>query len=302
MSKPIAFLTNDTHSQFFKDDLNVIPHLELLNLPTKPLVWTQVPIDQPKQALAMLQKFQAIIIRSPWDYHSRFTQFLNFLKFCKENQIKLLNPYEILIWNLNKHYLDELELNQIPCIPTIWTQNSNEFSKAEELMRLYKTIIFKPAVSAGSANTFKLTQENINDHKNIMFQVMNEKECMFQPYLESIETIGELSLIYFAGNFSHAIVKKPKTGDFRVQDKFGGSIEAIQPDQDAMNIANKCIQYIESKFTQKLLYTRIDLVHWKKNWVIIEAECVEPQLYFQYGIGSAKVFANLINQFTTITS
>lgn len=293
----IALLTNNEHSNIFRDDQLTLPYFKQNKIEVAPLVWTNVDVNNEKDGLRVLKEFDAIIIRSPWDYHKYFDQFLKFLNFCHKNQIKIFNPYHILLWNLNKHYLDELESKNLSTIPTVWTKSAQDYIQIEKLLDKYSTIIFKPAVSAGSANTFKLTKNNLNEHTSTIKEVMEIKECMLQPYLKEIETEGELSLIYFAGKFSHAIVKKPKQGDFRVQDKFGGSIESITPPKQAQDLANQTIEYIQTKFKTTLLYARMDLVKWQKNWVIIEAEVVEPHLYFQYDINSAEKFVKAVQSY-----
>lgn len=293
----IAFLTNQEHFNLFKDDQLTLPFFKNINFDIFPLVWTDINLSTESIALKMLQEFDAIIIRSPWDYHKYFTEFLSFLKFCDKNKIKVFNPINVLLWNLDKHYLDEFELNQIPTIPTVWTNPHSSISIIQSLIEKYETIIFKPSISAGSANTFKLDKNNFSKNISIISEVMTQKKCMLQPYLNEIETEGELSLIYFEGKFSHAIVKKPKKGDFRTQDKFGGSIQTIVPSNSILAISNKTIHFIQNKFNTTLLYARIDLVKWKKNWVIIEAEVVEPQLYFQYDESSLKRFVQAVSNY-----
>ena len=100
---------------------------------------------------------------------------------------------------------------------------------------------------------------------------------MIQPYLPTIETAGETSLLFFGRTFSHAVNKRPVGGDFRIQVQFGGLYTPVaQPPAGAMALAQKVLAAID----EPLLYARIDMVpDADGNWLLMEAELIEPDLY-----------------------
>ncbi len=288
--KRIGFITSQEFSQLTPDDQITLKVFNESKITVIPFVWNKLTVAD----WTHLTGLDLVVIRSPWDYHQHYDDFLKFIQECVRRKIKLENSADILFWNLNKHYLDELHVNGISCIPTVWTKSEKDFSMLMELLMRHEVVILKPVVSAGSIDTFKISKNTLTRQENLIRSVLKNKECLLQPYLNAIETAGEISIIFFNGSYSHSIVKKPKSGDFRVQQEWGGSIERIDPPPQARELAEKCIQFIENKFSKKLLYSRIDLVSWNKQWVIIEAECCEPQLYFAQDLKSIARFVEAI--------
>jgi glutathione synthase/RimK-type ligase-like ATP-grasp enzyme len=104
---------------------------------------------------------------------------------------------------------------------------------------------------------------------------------MIQPYLPTIESEGETSLLYFGGRLSHAVNKRPITGEFRIQVQFGGQYVALpEPPAGALALAEKTLAAID----EDLLYARIDMARDAEGgWLLMEAELIEPDFY----LGSA---------------
>jgi glutathione synthase/RimK-type ligase-like ATP-grasp enzyme len=116
---------------------------------------------------------------------------------------------------------------------------------------------------------------------------------MIQPYLKSIETEGETSLLFFGGRFSHAVNKRPVPGDFRIQMQFGGLYTTVTPDDQAMALAQKVLTAIEAP----LLYARIDLARDDAGgWVLMEAELIEPDFYLDHDPRNGEGFAQAVSE------
>ena len=114
---------------------------------------------------------------------------------------------------------------------------------------------------------------------------------MIQPYLKSIETEGETSLLFFGGRFSHAVNKRPVPGDFRIQMQFGGLYTAVTPEDDAMALAQQVLTAID----EPLLYARIDLARDHAGaWVLMEAELIEPDFYLDHDPANGAGFARAV--------
>lgn len=114
---------------------------------------------------------------------------------------------------------------------------------------------------------------------------------MIQPYLSSIETEGEVSLIYFSRRFSHAIAKRPQPGDFRVQPEHRGIIAAHRPEPEELRTAEAVLAAV----AEDLLYARVDLVRGLDGTPqLIEIELIEPDLYLSYDRAAPKRFAEAV--------
>ena len=101
--------------------------------------------------------------------------------------------------------------------------------------------------------------------------------AMIQPYLPTIETEGETSLLFFGGKLSHVVNKRPVPGEFRVQVQYGGGYVALpEPPPGALALAEKTLAAIG----EDLLYARIDMApDTDGGWLLMEAELIEPDFY-----------------------
>ncbi|WP_156593311.1 ATP-grasp domain-containing protein [Agrobacterium vitis] len=197
----------------------------------------------------------------------------------------LLNEPEVLLWNSNKRYLEEFHNLGAAIVPTIYCDC---FSKEalENSLRYFEvdTVVIKPTVSATAYKTSLW-------RKGGEIDAPPEGGCLFQPYLSSISSYGELSLIFFDGQFSHALRKLPAKNDFRVQPEFGGSLFPYKPQESAFAAAKK----IQDVISGVPLYARIDLI--KDNngeWLLIEAELIEPDLFLQFDERDGELLAKAI--------
>jgi len=245
------------------------------------------PWDQPTD----WSRFDAVIVRSPWDYQKRFDEFLAVLRQIEASGTKLWNPYSLMEWNLHKSYLLELQGRGIPIVPTIHGRDLT-VARLKDLPGLLDAdeIVIKPIVVAGAHRTHRLKfplsdaqlLNAVSDHAH--------SEYLAQPFLRSIVDEGEYSLIYFGGELSHAILKTPKPGDFRSQEEFGSRLVSITPDESLRRHADRVIAAI----TPQPLYGRVDLIRHHGGFALMEVELVEPALYLSKSPGAAERFANVI--------
>lgn len=222
-----------------------------------------------------------VIIRSTWDYQKHFEKFLKWIERL-ESQTKILNSSQVIRWNASKKYMAQLQDSGHPIVPTIF---ENDFDKALDSCRTALKngeIIIKPAISASANLTYRVTDEKFIP--SLVTKILERGELLIQPYLESIENDGEISLIYFNKKFSHALVKTPKQGDFRVQSEFGGAVENLKPSEEIILMGEKALKSLPFD----LFYARVDYVEWKTNPMIGEIELIEPELFFRCSIDSVQ--------------
>ena len=284
MLRKCAFLTLEDRSGFCIYDHLLVEPLNKLGWDVEEIPWNRNNVEW--------RQFDAVVIRSTWDYQNAPEVFLATLQTI-ESVTTLYNPVDICRWNLNKRYLQDLQTKGVPIVPTLWWNNLNEKS-IESVFQTFATnrLVAKPLIGANADDTFVLKSEN-PETWNDAIRVFGNREVMIQPFIDSILTVGEYSLFYFGGQLSHAIVKRPADGDFRVQEEHGGIIRPISPPDDLVRVGGEAIKAID----RELLYARVDLVTLKSGQpALIEMELIEPSLYFEECPNATGMFADQFDQ------
>ena len=240
------------------------------------------------------------LFRTTWDYFERFDEFEPWLKSTAE-KIQFINPVEQIIWNMDKRYLADMESWGVPIVPTYFIQPGDKRSLADVLDALdWKKTILKPAIAGGARHTYRLEQSNCTELEGI-YRELIAKECMLiQPFIETILDQGEVSYMVFGGTFSHAILKKAKAGDFRVQDDFGGSVHDYSANQEEIDFSENAARAC----TPVPAYARVDVMLDKNGKMMLsEIEMIEPELWFRNNAEAAHLLAaQVAQQIETIQS
>lgn len=270
---------DDMGSYVADDDLAIEP-LNELGWEVSTISWRQT-----KRAWS---DFEAVVIRTPWDYQMSPDTFLAVLNEI-ESQTRLENPLEIVRWNLDKRYLREMETRGTRIVPTIWDTLYNE-AEFERWISEFGDgeLIVKPTVSATAGHTYRLTAYDPS-----LEQVFTDRPFLVQPFMPNIVAEGEYSLFFFDGEYSHAINKSPKLNDFRVQEEHGGIITEVRPDERLMSAARETV----AKIGRDLLYARVDFVRDDAdNFCLMELELIEPALYLRMNSQAPRRFAGALDR------
>ncbi|MDB3906473.1 hypothetical protein N9355_03280 [Crocinitomicaceae bacterium] len=234
------------------------------------------------------------IFRTTWDYFERFPEFSKWLD-AVQHQTKLINSKELIYWNLDKKYLKEMESKGVRIPGTIYLErNSSRSLESIVAESGWSQCILKPAVSGAARHTYKFEAGNSSDYEVIYGELIAEESMMLQEYQEQITTKGEVSYILFGGKYSHSILKKAKSGDFRVQDDFGGTLHEYQPSPEEIEFA----EFALSQCPELPVYARVD-VFWNNQdeLVLGELELIEPELWFRKCNTAADACAKAIQSF-----
>ena len=287
--KHCAILTMDNLSDFECYD-------HLLDKPLAKVGW-QTELISWRCKNVNWQQFDAVIIRSPWDYQDDASAFIAVLETIDNSNALLLNSLATVRWNIDKIYLKALFEQNVSIVPTLWQSN---FS-AKDLPKFFshfncQQIVIKPRISANADNTFWLKQDTAEQSISELEDVFSNSDFMVQPFMASVIAEGEFSLFYFNGDYSHAILKTPKADDFRVQEEHGGRLQAITPEQSLLAQADSTLAVISQLTGEMPLYARIDFVRFKEGiskqaFALMEAELIEPSLYFNMDDKAAERFA-----------
>ena len=261
------------------DDLDFLaPALRRKQVEVETPGWSDPKVDWSSYDLAMLS--------STWDYHEKQGQFRAWLRSTAK-VTRLLNPLKLVEWNLDKRYLRELDAAGVPTIPTVWSEPGQTARTTEEVARLgWEDVIIKPVIDLGARNLVRVTRGTV---ETMLGQY--DVPTMLQPFLPSVASSGELSLVYIDGELSHALRKLPARGDFRVQPQYGGTHEPVEASARAAEIGALALAAAPSP----ALYARVDLV--EKNdggLALIELELIEPSLYLDVASPSAEMLAQAL--------
>ena len=224
------------------------------------------------------QETKSVLFRTIWDYFERFDEFWEWLEQVK-TKTRLINSYELIIWNIDKHYLKDLSSWGIETVPTYFADKGCNMKLHEIAKRnQWKDLVIKPAISASAFKTYKILANEIQANEKLFNSLVQERNMLVQPYFETITQLGEASLMVFDGKFTHAILKKAQPGDFRVQDDFGGTVHNYIPTKAEINFAEKVFETCKTK----PVYGRVDIV-WDndKNFYLSELEIIEPELWIR---------------------
>ncbi|MGH2955581.1 MAG: ATP-grasp domain-containing protein [Solirubrobacterales bacterium] len=226
--------------------------------------------------------FDLVQLSSTWDYNQRLGEFREWLGRV-EGETRLENPRELVEWNLDKRYLAELAEAEVPIIPTVWSEVGEEGEAAEEAARRgWKRIVVKPVVDLGAQ---RLRRVGPNEVAAALEEI--GEPSLVQPFLGSIGRSGELSIAFFRGELSHAILKRPAEGEFRIHEHFGGTYKPVEPPPSAVEVTDHVIALLAAGEVGPAslpgtppLYARVDLVSGPRGEpCVIEVELIEPAFY-----------------------
>lgn len=240
-------------------------------------------------------RFEVAIVRSPWDYHRRYDEFLHWVDHAS-GQTQLLNSKEILQWNTNKVYLGEMIDAGIPVIPTTFVAGAEDMVRVHD--QLSGDVVVKPTVSAGSNNTTRHIQQSADAAAHVLSLIDGGKVAMVQPYQRFIDERGETGMLYFNGEFSHAFRKGAilSQGEGTMNGLFvEEDIRSRQPSGQERELGEDVMSYIFDKFGYYPLYGRVDVVRGSAGVpVLMELELAEPSLYLHTGTDAATRFASAV--------
>ncbi len=254
--------------------------LVLTGVTTRPVAWP----DHARDASGLID-FPLVLPLLAWGYHQHHDLWLEATRVWDEAGVRLANPASVLGWNSDKSYLRRLETLGVAIPPTAWSDRVDQVEVNAAFDRFgTDTLIVKPTVSGGAWKTLKIGRgETLIDAP--------DGAAMIQPFLPDLATAGELSLLFFGGRLSHAVLKRAAPGDFRIQSQFGGRYEVVaQPPADALALAEQVLAAIE----EPLLYARIDMVEHEGCWLLMEAELIEPDFYLSEAPDRGLMFAQAV--------
>lgn len=240
------------------------------------------------------------VFRTTWDYFDRFGEFAAWLDRTAE-LTHFLNPLPMVRWNMNKRYLSDLELLGVNIPPTEFIEVGDRRTLLDIMdFRGWDECVLKPAVGGAGRHTYRLDRSNWEEVEEKYRALIAEEAMLLQAFLPSVPERGEVALMFMNGHYSHAVLKRVKAGDFRVQDDFGGTVHDYQPKRSEIEFAQTVVHLC----APIPVYGRVDMV-WdlKGEPAVSELELIEPELWMRSCPESAEMFAEgLVNALASLES
>ena len=244
----------------------------------EPIAWT---------AAGDLSAYDLVVPLIVWGYHLDYPRWLGLLDRAEAERWTLLNPPALLRWNGDKAYLAELAERGVATVPTLAVDSCCD-ADIEEARRRFGSewLVIKPPISASANGTHRLGP---NDD---LPADSRRRPMIIQPLIEEIARTGEFSLMLFDGDYSHAVIKRPKTGDFRVQEYLGGVTAPCKaPPAGAIPLAQAALAAAPAKAA----YARVDIVPDDEGVLrIMELELIEPSLFLDHAPDGGAAFSRSI--------
>lgn len=230
---------------------------------------------------------RAVVFRSIWDYFERYDEFIGWLNIVKDHT-QLINPKSLIDWNIDKHYLADLEEKGIDIVPTAFV-DTGKYRSIDKVCneKGWGNVVIKPAIAGSAFHTYKVKKEERDSFETLFKDLVSERDMLIQPFQETIIALGEASLMIFNGKYTHAILKKAKKGDYRVQENFGGSVHDYTPTPEEISFAENVFKMCDPMPA----YGRVDIV-WGTDGTILlgELEIIEPELWIRNRPDTAENF------------
>ncbi|MCC6931087.1 MAG: hypothetical protein IT359_18995 [Gemmatimonadaceae bacterium] len=281
----LAFATFRALPQLSEDDRLAVGELRQQGASVESAVWDSPLVDW--------SRYDGIVVRSTWDYHLRPDDFERWLAHIDALGIPIWNPAALLRWNMDKRYLLDLSERGVETVPTVILDRAAPVTLTDVVNEMeWDEVVYKPSIAASGYRSAHVRSGDHAAHEAGFAQLLGERDVLVQPFIAEVVEHGEWSLLFFAGQFSHAVRKRARAGEFRVQDDFGGSVTPETPRSALIAQAEGVLTHIPRPW----LYARVDVCDVAGSLMLMELELVEPDLFLRHHPSAPRRFAAAIRQ------
>ncbi|HEX8778176.1 MAG TPA: hypothetical protein VF738_08650 [Rhodanobacter sp.] len=267
MPVKLAIATSAAYPTIQPDDAHLAASLAAHDIQLHTCVWNDPGVDWAGH--------DAVLVRTIWDYFEHYDAFLAWLERLERADVPVINPVALMRWNSDKRYLAQLESLGVPTIPTRLVARDT-LPEALAAFRGREAVV-KPTVSGGAWRTVRGTVGDAAFDRAVA--ELPPGDYLLQPFVPAVVEQGEWSLLFFGGEFSHAVVKRPAVGDYRVQSQYGGRTDAVEPDAAILAAARHALATCAGLGLGDITYARVDGVVVDGRFLLMELELIEPFLF-----------------------
>lgn len=284
-----AYLTMENPEGWAIDAELAFPSMQAMGWTIDALPWRSEDVDW--------DVFDAVYVGTPWDYPEDPGHFMEVLQSIDRSKAVLVNDMQLVEWSIPKTYLRDLEEKGIAVVPSMWADQYEDGTLQNAFDRFaVDKIIVKPVISTNATDTYLVCRQDIDSLQPVLAETFADRPCMMQPFVEHIQDEGEYSLFYFNREFSHAICKTPKPGDYRVQEEHGSEIVAVHAEPSLREAGDHVLRVVDPL----PVYARVDFVRGADDrFLLMELELVEPSMYLRMDNEAPERFARAFDEYFT---
>jgi hypothetical protein len=264
----------------------LIKELQNLDVEAIPCVWNDF---DPRQSA---DDNRGLVIRSVWDYTKQTDKFLHWLIAVKASGIPVMNPIDLMLWNIDKRYIAELRRLGIPFPDTLFPDEDEEIETTAHNLPGTE-IVIKPRVGESGEGVIRVPRNQIGATVRAMESPRQVSSLMFQEFMPEIYD-GELSFIFIGGTFSHCIRKRPRLGEFRVNRQYDPQPAClVSPGEKLISAAECALQHLPAQ----PMYARVDGIERGSMLICLEIELIDPALYFDlYPVAASMMAREIVDE------
>lgn len=285
----IGIVTGESVPELTEDGRAVRQVLRERGYDASGVVWSDPDVDW--------SSFDVLVVRSCWEYYRRPDAFQSWLDTVDGQARHVVNPVSVVKWNVHKSYLEELaakglEVASTMCVP----QGADESLSAICERENWDHVVVKPAIGTSSEGVWRATVPVSADAEEHFREAVTERDLLVQQFVPGIAS-GELSMVFFRGEYSHATRTVPETDDFRAHPSFGASSTPITPSAAVRETGRRILEVAGELLgvdPADLAYARVDGVERDGSFVLLELELVEPYLSLSAADGAVERFVDAI--------
>lgn len=275
--KKIALVTAKHIPQGAEDTNRLMNHIHDRDWISELVIWNDPKVNW--------QQYDIVFLHTAWDYILHEDEFRRWIQKLS-SYVSFINPTELVLWNIDKRYLFDLQKNGVNLPDTRCFDTGNELLERKNSY----PIVIKKVVSAGGRGNWLC-----HDRKELSAIIQQENLCeqpvLVQNYEPSIMTKGEYSTIYLDNIYQFTILKLPKEGEFRVQSQYGGIEQLVIPDKHMIDFTDNVLAALPSRSK----YARVDFILDEQDTAkLMEVELIEPDLFLRYHPVSYERFVDLL--------
>lgn len=209
--------------------------------------------------------------------------------------VRVLNSSRVTRWNLDKRYLKDLASRGVAIPRTVWLERRQEPGSRVDLAALLREheiqeAVVKPVISASAYRTWRVSTAEADQHQGALDEVLADRDVMVQEFIPEVTAQGEISFVFLGGEHSHTVLKRPKAGDFRVQEDYGGSREIWSPPAALVEQARAAVDGVG----EPVVFARVDGIDVGGRLVLMELELIDPVLFLGFDEQAPRRFAEAI--------